>query len=236
LEGVIILGGEDHPDVLSTLVVATTNPGKLREIRRLLGSVPIALHSLSDFAPVVEPEETGRTFAENAMAKAIYYAQHTGVPTVAEDSGLVVDAIGGRPGVESARYPGATYADKFANLYRELSPHRRPWRARFVCSVAVVDPARVPTADRPGPNAERRVPTPQPLFTCEATVEGEIAPEPRGAHGFGYDPIFFFPPYGRTFGEVDDQEKLAVAHRGKAFRQLGEWITDFELQRSKFEV
>jgi XTP/dITP diphosphohydrolase len=220
--------------VLSTLVVATTNPGKLREIRRLLGSVRTTLLSLSDFAPVAEPEETGKTFAENALVKATYYARHTGAATVAEDSGLVIDAIGGRPGVESARYPGAMYADKFANLYRELSGHARPWSARFVCSVAVVDPtpsteSRVPNAERRAPGAERQLasverPTPSALFTCEATVEGEIAPAPRGTHGFGYDPIFFFPSYGRTFGEVDDEEKLAVAHRGKAFRQLGAWL------------
>jgi len=218
--------------VLSTLVVATTNPGKLREIRRLLGSVRTSLLSLPDFTPVAEPEETGRTFAENALAKAIYYARHTGVPTVAEDSGLVIDAIGGRPGVESARYPGATYPGKFANLYRELSGHSRPWTARFVCSVAVVDPTasggrETPGAERPAPSAE--FPRPEarglrPVFTCEATVEGEIAPQPRGTHGFGYDPIFFFPSYGRTFGEVDDEEKLAVAHRGKAFRQVGAWL------------
>jgi XTP/dITP diphosphohydrolase len=194
--------------VLSTLVVATTNPGKLREIRRLLGPVRITLLSLADFGPVAEPEETGRTFAENALAKAAYYARHTGIVTVAEDSGLVIDAIGGRPGVESARYPGATYTDKFANLYRELSPHPRPWPARFVCSLAVADP-----------NQNLR-----PIFTHEAAVEGEIAAEPRGTYGFGYDPIFFFAAYGKTFGEVDDEQKLAVAHRGKAFRELAGWL------------
>jgi len=191
------------------LLVATTNPGKLREVRRTLDPTPVTILSLQDFPTVREPEETGVTFAENARAKAEYYARHTSRDTVAEDSGLVIDAIGGRPGVESARYPGATYPEKFANLYRELATHPRPWTARFVCSVALVK------------GSDRTT-----LFTCEATVEGEIAAEPRGAHGFGYDPIFFYPPYARTLGEVTDEEKLVVSHRGKAFAQLREWISD----------
>jgi XTP/dITP diphosphohydrolase len=189
------------------IVVATTNPGKLREIRRALDGTPVTILSLQDFPPVREPEETGVTFAENARVKATYYAQHTGRNTVAEDSGLGIAAIGGRPGVESARYAGATYPEKFANLYRELAPHPRPWTARFVCSVALVK------------GTDGTV-----LFACEATVEGEIALQPRGAHGFGYDPIFFYPPYGRTLGDVTDEEKLTVSHRGKAFRELRKWI------------
>ena len=147
---------------------------------------------------------------ENALLKADYYARATGLPTVAEDSGLAIDALGGRPGVESARYPGATYPDKFANLYRELAPHPRPWTARFVCSLAFVG---APESGEP-----------PLLFATEATVEGEIAPAPRGRFGFGYDPIFFYPPYGTTLGDVDDERKLAVAHRGKAFRQFRAWL------------
>ncbi len=189
------------------LLVATTNPGKVREIRRVLDGLPIALRLLADLPAVAEPEETGRTFAENALLKAGYYAGVSGWPTVAEDSGLVIDAIGGRPGVESARYPGRTYTEKFAGLYRELEGRARPWRARFVCSLAFVDAG-----------------SPAPLFACEATVEGEIAPEPKGTNGFGYDPIFFYPPYGCTLGQVDDLKKLAVAHRGKAFRQFRAWL------------
>ena len=189
-----------------TLLVATTNPGKTREIRRVLEGLPLEIVTLPDLAPVAEPDETGRTFAENARQKAAAYHRAAGMPTVAEDSGLAIDALGGRPGVESARYPGATYADKFANLYRELAPHPRPWTARFVCALAFVDAG------------------PAPVFECEATVEGEIAPAPAGSHGFGYDPIFFYPPYGATLGEVDDARKLAVAHRGKAFRQFRAWL------------
>ena len=101
----------------------------------------MTLTTLADLPPIAEPEETGATFAENARLKARYYAEASGLPTVAEDSGLSIDAIDGRPGVESARYPGATYADKFANLYRELASHPPPWRARFVCALAFVDQA-----------------------------------------------------------------------------------------------
>ena len=184
------------------LLLATTNPGKVREIRLILDGAPVELLALTELDAIEAPEETGLTFADNALLKARYYGSATGLRTVAEDSGLAIDALGGRPGVASARYPGATYAARFERLYRELSPHSRPWTARFVCSVAVV-------------SADGTV-----EFTTEATVEGEIAPEPRGTNGFGYDPIFFFPPYGETLGEVDDARKLAVAHRGKAFRTL----------------
>jgi XTP/dITP diphosphohydrolase len=130
----------------------------------------------------------------------------TGLPTVAEDSGLVIDALNGEPGVQSARYPGATYPDKFANLYARLAGVPRPWTARFVCELVCV------TSEG------------QPLFDTRGTVEGEVAESPRGEHGFGYDPFFFYPPYGRTLGEVADPEKLAVAHRGKAFRAFRQWL------------
>ena len=194
------------------VLIATTNPHKLREIRGLLAGVDVELSSLADLPPVAEPEETGETFQENARLKARYYDAHLGscglaadTLTVAEDSGLVIDALDGRPGVMSARYPGATYPDKFRTLYDELSRHPKPWTARFVCSLAVVEDASA-------------------TFTAEATVEGEIADAPRGEHGFGYDPIFFYPPYGCTLGEVTGERKLAVAHRGKAFRKLAAWL------------
>jgi XTP/dITP diphosphohydrolase len=187
------------PSTVEALLVATTNPGKLREISRVLDGVPQRLVTLADLPPIDEPVEHGHTCAANALLKARYYSSAAGMPTVAEDSGLFVDALGGRPGVESARYPGATYPDKFVNLYRELAAHPRPWAARYICAAALVDAG-------------------QTLFECEATVEGEIAPEPRGTNGFGYDPIFYYPPYRRTFGEVTDEEKLVVAHRGRTFR------------------
>ena len=183
------------------MLLATTNPGKIREIRHVLDGLPLALVTLADLPRIPEPAETGRTFAGNALLKARYYAGATGRPTMAEDSGLEIDALGGRPGVESARYPGATYPEKFQHLYRELAGHRRPWTARYVCSVAIVQ----------GSAGDL-------LLRAAGVVEGEIWPEPCGTHGFGYDPIFYYPPYGATFGEVDGERKLAVAHRGRAFR------------------
>ncbi len=192
-----------------TILVATTNPGKRREILGVLAAAPVRCVSLSDYPDLADPEETGATFADNALLKARYYAASTGLPTVAEDSGLAVDALGGRPGVLSARYPGETYPDKFANLYRELAAHPRPWTARFVCSLAFSGPGS----------------TAPPVYTCEATVEGEVAPEPRGSYGFGYDPIFFYPPYGTTLGDVTDDRKLAVSHRGQAFRLFAAWLS-----------
>jgi XTP/dITP diphosphohydrolase len=191
------------------VLIATTNPGKIREIRRALDGVPVDWRTLADAPSVPEPEETGATLAENARLKALAYASATGLPTVAEDSGLSIDAIGGRPGVLSARYPGATYADKFVNLYRELAPHARPWTARFVAALAFAEPS---------PGGAHVV------YECEGRVDGEIVPSPRGTHGFGYDPIFVYGPDGRTGGELSDEEKLAVSHRGRAFGVFREWI------------
>ncbi|MEX2270352.1 MAG: RdgB/HAM1 family non-canonical purine NTP pyrophosphatase [Vicinamibacterales bacterium] len=191
-----------------TLLVATTNPGKLEEIQALLDGAPVRLVTLARFPDLPEPEETGTTFAENALIKARAYASRTGLPTVAEDSGLEIDALGGAPGIQSARYPGRTYADKFAGLYARLQDMPRPWTARFVCELACVDSGGAP------------------LFTSRGTVEGEIAGAPRGDRGFGYDPIFLYPPYGKTLGEVAGTEKLAVVHRGKAFRAFRRWLED----------
>lgn len=185
------------------LLIATTNSGKIREIIPILEGTPFRCITLADLPiRIDEPEETGATFAENARLKATYYAAQSGHLTVAEDSGLCIDALDGRPGIHSARYPGATYPDKFANLYRELGATPRPWTARYVCALALVAPG-----------------TPV-QFECEGTVDGEIWPEPRGARGFGYDPIFYFAGYHATFGEVDDAQKSVVAHRGRAFQQL----------------
>lgn len=187
------------------ILIATTNPGKLREIGRALDGLPVDWRTLADFPDIQEPDETGATFAENARLKAREYASATGLPTVAEDSGLAIDALDGRPGVLSARYPGATYADKFAGIYRELTPHPRPWPAHFVSALAFAVPGRV-------------------VYACEGVVDGEIAPGPRGTHGFGYDPIFTYTSDGRTGGELSDEEKLAVSHRGRAFRRFRRWL------------
>jgi XTP/dITP diphosphohydrolase len=190
------------------LLVATTNQGKLREIRTLMAGVPVTLVSLADIPPIEEPEETGATFEANARLKARYYAAHSGLPTVAEDSGLVVDALGGEPGVYSARFlrADASYPERFAEIFSRLNerPHE-PRTARFVAALAYVDNGRV-------------------AYETTGVVEGEICEAPRGTDGFGYDPIFFYPPYGKTLAEVSELEKVAIAHRGVAFRAFAQWF------------
>jgi XTP/dITP diphosphohydrolase len=188
---------------MTTLLVATTNPGKVREIRQLLAGIPFDIVTLTDWPDVAAPEEIGCTFEENARAKALYYAAATGQLTVAEDSGLAIDALDGAPGVESARFGGVAlpYPEKFALIDAALrEAGDRESAARFVCALALVRGDRV-------------------LFEARGTVEGRISPQPKGQGGFGYDPIFFYPPYGQTLAEAGDA-KAAVSHRGEAFRAL----------------
>jgi XTP/dITP diphosphohydrolase len=189
------------------LLVATTNTGKLREIQSLLAGVPVELITLRDLDPIEEPEETGATFEDNARLKALYYAARSGLTTVAEDSGLVIDGMDGEPGVRSARFlrPDASYPERFAEIFRRLAPPGTNRAARFVCALAVADDGRI-------------------VYEARGTVEGEIAHEPRGERGFGYDPIFYYPPYRSTLAEVAEDDKLAVAHRGQAFRALAAWV------------
>ena len=198
------------------LFLATTNQDKLREIRALLADVPATLVGLADAPAVAEPEETGATFEANACLKALYYdhlaaaVAPEGAPvlTLAEDSGLEIDALGGEPGVRSARFvrADASYPERFAEIQRRLAAvPAAPRTARFVCAVAVARLGQI-------------------VFDTRGTVEGEIARSARGGAGFGYDPIFYYPPYGHTLAEVDDEQKLRVAHRGHAFRQLSDWL------------
>jgi XTP/dITP diphosphohydrolase len=198
-----------------TLVVATTNHDKLREIRALLADLPVTLRTLADYGPIPEPEETGSTFEENARIKASAYAAALESSlaaedfVVAEDSGLVVDALDGAPGVHSARFLGAdaSYPARFAAIASGLAGRPdAPRSARFVCALVAVD--------RRG--AVR--------FETRGVVEGEIAAAPAGDGGFGYDPIFYYPPYGQTLAEVSSEQKRAVAHRGQAFRALARWL------------
>jgi XTP/dITP diphosphohydrolase len=186
------------------LLIATTNRNKVREITRLLEGVPVELLTLDAWPSLPPPEECGETFEENARAKAKYYARATGELTVAEDSGLEIDALGGAPGVESARYAGADapYSEKFARIYTALREQGATCSgARFVCALAVVLRDRV-------------------MFETRGIVEGRIAPAPAGNGGFGYDPIFFYPPLGRTLAQASAEQKAAVSHRGQAFRAL----------------
>ncbi|MGH8904754.1 MAG: RdgB/HAM1 family non-canonical purine NTP pyrophosphatase [Egibacteraceae bacterium] len=183
------------------VVIATRNLGKLAELRRILDGLEVELRSAEDLG-LPEFEETGETFFQNALGKARAAAKASGLPALADDSGLVVDQLGGEPGVRSARYAGLQ-ADDQANLGLVLERLRfRPGRsARFVCVAALVTP-----------DGEE--------WTAEGVVDGHIVDEPRGEGGFGYDPIF--QPVGelRTTAEMSPEEKDAISHRGKAFRAL----------------
>lgn len=181
------------------LLIATHNPGKVREYRALLADLPLDLVYLDDLGITDEVEETGATFEENALLKARYYASRTGLWTWADDSGLEVDALGGRPGVHSARYagPDASDADRYRKLLVELQGHPRPWTARFRCAVALVRPDGVEAV-------------------CHGTLEGEITDTPRGSHGFGYDPVFYLPERGQTLAELPPEEKNRISHRARA--------------------
>ena len=188
------------------LLIATTNPNKVREIRPLLADPAIQLLTLADLDAIPEPEESGATFWENARIKALAYAQATGLTAVAEDSGLEVDAMNGEPGVYSARFMGADtpYRDRFAEIFTRIGTADRT--ARFVTALAVARGSEI-------------------LFETETSVEGEIASSASGAHGFGYDPIFFYPPYHVTTAQLPDREKAAISHRARAFRDLRRWLT-----------
>ena len=194
---------------MTALLLATTNVGKLREIRDVLDGLAVEVRALSDYPPVEEPEETGATFEENARAKALYYAGATGTLVVAEDSGLEIDALDRAPGVYSARFAAdvaPTYHEKFDLIYRLLDERGAPEStARFACALALARPGEV-------------------LFEARGTIEGRITSPPRGGGGFGYDPIFFYPPLGCTLAELPQERKSSVSHRGQAFRKLKEYL------------
>jgi XTP/dITP diphosphohydrolase len=190
------------------LLVATFNPGKLREFHDYLAGLPldvIGLQSLPDVSP--SPED-GNTFEQNAQQKARYYSRFFPGLTLADDSGLVVDALGGEPGIYSARYvsPSATDEQRCCEILARLQNVPDLGRtARFVCSLALARQGKV-------------------IQTFEGTVEGEIAREQRGENGFGYDPIFLFPKLNRTMAELSAADKLAVSHRGQALRKMGGYL------------
>ena len=190
------------------ILLATTNPGKLAELRRILGAAQIEVIGLEDTAST-EEIEVGSTFEENALLKARHYFEVSGIPTVADDSGLEVDALGGGPGIFSARYAGegALDGDRIAKLLASINGLPAQQRtARFVCAAAVV-----------WDGGEK-------VFLNE--VNGTILDRPRGSSGFGYDPVFFYPPMGKTFAELAPDAKAEVSHRGQAFRRLAAWLSE----------
>lgn len=195
---------------IKKILVATGNPGKIVEIRAML-EADVRWLGLADLAPMAEIEEDGMTFAENARKKAAGYAKATGLCTLADDSGLVVDALGGAPGVKSARFSG----EKPKNADRTLIDHRNIAKtlellkdvpeekrtARFVCRLCLASPERI-------------------LIETEGTLEGLITDREIGQNGFGYDPIFFVPHLNKTVAQMTSEEKNAISHRGNAIREL----------------
>lgn len=195
------------------ILVATTNPGKIAELRAMLGG-DIKWVGLADFPDVAEIEEDGATFAENARKKALGYAKATGLWTIADDSGLVIDAIGGAPGVNSARFSGAPDKNRtlldhknMAKVLKLLQAVPREKRtARFVCRLCLASPEKV-------------------LAETEGTLQGLIADEQTGENGFGYDPVFFVPSLNKTVAQLSRQEKNKISHRGIAIRKLRPMLT-----------
>jgi XTP/dITP diphosphohydrolase len=193
------------------LIIGTRNPGKRREIKELLKGLPLKLQGVEDYPDLPEIEEDGKTFQENAIKKATTLARLTGEWVVAEDSGLEVDALNGEPGVRSARYAGerATYAENNSKLLRAMEgvpPERRT--ARFRCVIALANPQGL-------------------LFLVEGECKGLISQEARGEEGFGYDPVFYPPGYGKTFAELGPQVKNQISHRAQALRKFVERLKQF---------
>ena len=189
---------------MSELLLASQNPGKLKEMGLLVEGLPFQVVGPRELGLLEAPDETGTTFLENAAIKALAYARLSGRLTVADDSGLSVDALGGAPGLYSSRFGGERASDRDRNLLLLEKLRGQPFErrgARFTSAVAVARGGEL-------------------LFQAQESVEGFIVDDMRGENGFGYDPLFFYPPFGRTFGEVLREEKDRVSHRGKAFARL----------------
>ena len=185
---------------MKNLLIASSNPGKLREMQSILQDLSINLVMPSDIGVELHVEEDGTTYLENAQKKAFAYCEASGLVTLADDSGLEVDLLGGEPGLFSARYlpePGATDADRRKFLCQQLAQFPQPWYAHFHCTVAIVTP-----------DGE--------LFHHIGNCYGQIIAEERGLNGFGYDPIFFFSEIGKTMAELEDEEKNRISHRALA--------------------
>jgi XTP/dITP diphosphohydrolase len=188
-----------HPTIL---VIATRNKGKTKEIKALLKDFPVNIKNLDDFGPIPHLEEDGDTFDENAYKKASFAARILGLPALADDSGLIVEALDGAPGIHSARYAGenATDEQRYLKLLEDMKGKSNR-KAAFECVISIA----VPTG---------------PALTYEARCEGLITTEPAGSNGFGYDPVFFYPPHNKTFAQITGKEKNRISHRGKALAEL----------------
>ncbi len=188
------------------IVLATGNQNKVREIQNMLQDTPVQIKCLRDYGPLPEAVEDGETFDDNAYKKALHYARVLGLPCLADDSGLVVDALDGRPGVHSARYAGegATDRENCDKLLQELEG-KNDRKAHFECVLSLATPGG-------------------PALTWEGRCDGEITTSRRGESGFGYDPVFFYPEFGKTFAEISMEEKARVSHRGKALAEFASEI------------
>jgi XTP/dITP diphosphohydrolase len=187
---------------LITIVIASKNIGKIAEIENLLSGFPVIIKNLDDFGTITSVEEDRETFIENACKKAQFAARLLGLPVLADDSGLMVEALGGAPGIRSARYAGENASDEQnrLKLLKEMEGKRNR-RAVFRCAISIA----VPSGS---------------VLTYEADCEGRITERPAGYHGFGYDSIFYYPPLDQTFGQLTMEMKRIVSHRGKAFTKL----------------
>jgi len=189
---------------VNIIVLATRNQGKTREIRELLKGFPVEIKNLEDFGPIPEVEEDGETFDDNAYKKAAFAARVLGYPAIADDSGLEVEALGGKPGVRSARFAGENVTDKENSEKLLLEMKGQTNRAAaFKCVASIA----IPTG---------------PALTYEGECHGTIMEEPRGENGFGYDPLFFHGDFNKTFAEISMAEKSRVSHRGKAFQEVAD--------------
>lgn len=190
--------------MVNIIVLATSNKNKIREFREILKDFDLELKSVADFGPIPEPIEDGDTFEANAYKKAHHTARVLGLPAIADDSGLVVEALNGAPGVYSARYAGedATDSDNCDKLLSEMSKETNR-NAKFVCSLSIAVPSG-------------------PALSYEAECNGTLLKEKRGDSGFGYDPLFYFEEFGKTFAELSSDEKNKVSHRGKAVAEFKE--------------
>jgi XTP/dITP diphosphohydrolase len=196
---------------MSKLLLATNNPGKVREIMAITHDWEVEILTPAQIGLQLEIEETGHTYAENAALKARAFALAAGILSMADDSGLEVDALGGKPGLHSARFsplPNASDTDRRAYLLEQLRGRPRPWTARFRCIIAMASP-----------DGETRF--------AEGLCPGEIIPEERGSHGFGYDPIFLLPDSGLTMAQLSMQEKNRLSHRARAVRAARALLTEF---------
>ncbi len=205
---------------MHALLVATTNRHKLDEYRAIFAGLPFTLLSLADIQLALDVEETGTTFQENAELKALTYARVSGMLSLADDSGLEIDALGGAPGVYSARFvrPDASYEERFQVIFAQLQGLPAEKRsARFQCVITIAEPTGY-------------------CRSVQGTIDGRITEAPRGAHGFGYDPIFLVPELGKTTAELPPEEKNRISHRGKAAQLARELLINWPLSPSSQEI